>query len=393
LSKLPAPNYTQIPNALLAMIPEMGHAELKVVLAVARETFGWRREWKQLSFSRLEALTGLSRESVSKGIEAAIARGVMERKEEGLGFTYHLLIHDQIAPEQDEENTETAAPDQSGKPTSQVNRLVGKTDQNQSGKPTSTSQVNRPVLVGKTDQLRPESGNGSKQLQRPKESIKESIKKVKESMGANAPASAGSASQGARAKCPRCSASVPLHSSDVGDVAICLTCGIDALQPLPPDADSDAAKCVAFYKHRFNERFNEQPRITKGKDFGIIRDLIGQYGKARVQELLRAYVNSDDARVKEAGYSIAFFPSRINSLIVAGNGTAAVFGCDECLNDAERVKVKQDLGWRYEVERQRFIPCRCNPAHPKHPEHEVWKQRKVNGKTHGQGQAANRNRA
>lgn len=129
---IPEPNYTQIPNALLDMAHKMGHAEFKVCLAIARQTFGWHKQRDKLSLSRLEALTGLSRQGVLNGIKAAIERGIVasefDEQDSRGGIWYWLVIEGE---------------------TSQRSRPVNEVDQ--SSTLTRTSQVSRPKLVNEVD--------------------------------------------------------------------------------------------------------------------------------------------------------------------------------------------------------------------------------------------------
>lgn len=90
----PSPNYTQCPNLFLdEHLPDMGYAEVKVVLAVIRQTFGWHKTKDQLSLSQLEALTGLSRRAVIDGVQAALKRGVLQREPDGDSYRYWLAVH------------------------------------------------------------------------------------------------------------------------------------------------------------------------------------------------------------------------------------------------------------------------------------------------------------
>lgn len=86
------PNYTQIPNELFTLIPQMSEAELKVALAICRQTFGWHRKEDELSLTDLKDLTGLSRQSVIKGIEEGMARGLIKRRPRGQSFLYRLKV-------------------------------------------------------------------------------------------------------------------------------------------------------------------------------------------------------------------------------------------------------------------------------------------------------------
>lgn len=89
----PAPNYTQCPNLLIdEHLPDMGHAECKVVLAITRQTFGWHKRKDRLSISQLMELTGLSNRAVIDGVRAAMERGVLDREREGQGYIYWLVV-------------------------------------------------------------------------------------------------------------------------------------------------------------------------------------------------------------------------------------------------------------------------------------------------------------
>ena len=59
VSKIREPNYTQVPNVFFDEIMiGMSKAQLLVMLAVCRQTFGWHRASCQLSLSDLQKLTG-----------------------------------------------------------------------------------------------------------------------------------------------------------------------------------------------------------------------------------------------------------------------------------------------------------------------------------------------
>ena len=91
----PKPSYTQTPNVLFDdHLAEMGDAELKVVLVVCRQTFGWHKESDRLSISQFEKKTGMSRQGVLNGIGSAIDRGIIGREKEGQSFRYFLLVNE-----------------------------------------------------------------------------------------------------------------------------------------------------------------------------------------------------------------------------------------------------------------------------------------------------------
>jgi phage replication O-like protein O len=97
-ARIPAPNYTQIPNAVLDLMADMGEAELRVVLAIARQTFGWHKKRDKISLSQLTKLTGMSRPAVVNGLKAGIERGLIDRTPDPNdgrgGIWYHLLVNE-----------------------------------------------------------------------------------------------------------------------------------------------------------------------------------------------------------------------------------------------------------------------------------------------------------
>jgi len=79
-----SPNYTQTPNDLFdELLPGMGLAELKVVLAIVRHTFGYHREEIRLSIRDLARFTGMTAKSVMEGAEQAESHRLIERYQNG----------------------------------------------------------------------------------------------------------------------------------------------------------------------------------------------------------------------------------------------------------------------------------------------------------------------
>ena len=60
--------YTQIPNELFDYLPSLSGAAIKVLMIVARRTYGWHKSTAQISMNTFEELTGLSRSSVARAI-------------------------------------------------------------------------------------------------------------------------------------------------------------------------------------------------------------------------------------------------------------------------------------------------------------------------------------
>lgn len=82
-----------VPNELLDKdMKDMGKAEMKIVLATCRKTFGWQKERDRISYTQFELLTGLSRSSVVDGINAGISRGILRKHKTKAGNEYSLNI-------------------------------------------------------------------------------------------------------------------------------------------------------------------------------------------------------------------------------------------------------------------------------------------------------------
>lgn len=103
-ARIQAPNYTQIPNAIFDLMADKGagltEKELKVLLAIARKTFGWHKKRDKISLTQLEELTSLSRPSVVAGLEAAIERGIVRRtpdKNDKRGGVFYELVVEEMA--------------------------------------------------------------------------------------------------------------------------------------------------------------------------------------------------------------------------------------------------------------------------------------------------------
>lgn len=91
---VPVSNYTQMPNALIDAMPSMGEAEFRVVVAIARKTFGWQKTRDRISLTQLESMTGLSRQGVVNGVEQAQAHGWVVRFETPKGNEWEIAVND-----------------------------------------------------------------------------------------------------------------------------------------------------------------------------------------------------------------------------------------------------------------------------------------------------------
>ena len=128
--RIMAPNFTQIPNVFLEnMFPQMSEAELRVTLAIMRETFGWRRCEHEMSLSYFVEATGMSKQGVLNGINAGIERGIIYRTQKGQSYAYGLVVN---------EVDQNASSSQRSRP-----KVVNEVDR--------TSQRSRPKVVNEVD--------------------------------------------------------------------------------------------------------------------------------------------------------------------------------------------------------------------------------------------------
>lgn len=62
-----APGWTQTPNELFALAPHLTESELRVLLHIIRQTYGWQKRSDAISISQLVDATGMSRRGVING--------------------------------------------------------------------------------------------------------------------------------------------------------------------------------------------------------------------------------------------------------------------------------------------------------------------------------------
>lgn len=116
---LEKPNYTQIPNVFFDAMSGMKEGELRILLAVARQTFGYHRESDYLSITQFCKMTGLSRQGVANGVKAAVKRGWLS--EIGTGKRGMRRWKLELVNEVDQ-STETTSPPSSIVPANEVDQ-------------------------------------------------------------------------------------------------------------------------------------------------------------------------------------------------------------------------------------------------------------------------------
>jgi phage replication O-like protein O len=137
------PNYTQIPNTILGdvekgnrvtagLMTEIEGAELKVLLAACRLTFGYHQASRRASLSMMATLTGLSRQGVVNAAKSLENRGLISREQDG-GVTLWQVVVKSFDQSDEEISKVVKSFDQS---VNSVDHLVKSFDQ--------TSQMIRP---------------------------------------------------------------------------------------------------------------------------------------------------------------------------------------------------------------------------------------------------------
>ena len=87
------PNHTQTPNVLFdEHMRKLSGAELKVVLAICRKTFGWHKVRDKISTAQLMELTGLSNRTIIDTVRKLIKRKMIARRQIGQSFEYALIL-------------------------------------------------------------------------------------------------------------------------------------------------------------------------------------------------------------------------------------------------------------------------------------------------------------
>ena len=63
--------WTQIPDDWLdTLIPQLGEAEVRVLLCIGRHTYGWKKDWDRISLNQIMRDTGLSRAAASRAAKS-----------------------------------------------------------------------------------------------------------------------------------------------------------------------------------------------------------------------------------------------------------------------------------------------------------------------------------
>ena len=82
-----SPNYTQVPNDLFDRLKEFEKADLKVLMVVIRNTFGYHRDRAKITTREMATLAGLSVASVQPAAEKLEKMGLIEQIKDGTHTT------------------------------------------------------------------------------------------------------------------------------------------------------------------------------------------------------------------------------------------------------------------------------------------------------------------
>lgn len=96
---IPPPEYTQMPNIFVdGIMSKLTGAETKIALVIMRETFGWQRNWKDITISQIMKATGLTKKHVINATTSLLKKGLIEKKQKGpknhLESYYRLVVGD-----------------------------------------------------------------------------------------------------------------------------------------------------------------------------------------------------------------------------------------------------------------------------------------------------------
>jgi phage replication O-like protein O len=116
--KIPAPNHTQTPNVLFdELMKTLKEGELRVLLIIMRQTFGWHKPMDRISLSQLAEKTGMERKSVCRSLNSLMAKGLVIKRKEGIpgkekcwyGLIVDEIPQDKVDPNDGYETEEDTA--------------------------------------------------------------------------------------------------------------------------------------------------------------------------------------------------------------------------------------------------------------------------------------------
>lgn len=74
------PNSSSIPNIFFDYwMPKLSPAEFKVLMCVARKTYGWHKDFDLISLKQIEKMTGLNKSGIVKNVSNLVQRGILTK--------------------------------------------------------------------------------------------------------------------------------------------------------------------------------------------------------------------------------------------------------------------------------------------------------------------------
>ncbi|CAB4133830.1 Bacteriophage lambda, GpO, N-terminal [uncultured Caudovirales phage] len=102
------PNYTQTPNICFDEIfKTLKEGELRVILVIIRQTFGWHKAYDRISLSQLADKSGILKTSVCRSLNSLIQKGLVQKKifgKFGQERCYYSLVMQEISEEKIDPN-------------------------------------------------------------------------------------------------------------------------------------------------------------------------------------------------------------------------------------------------------------------------------------------------
>jgi len=105
-----SPKHTQIPNMFFdELIPTLKEGELRVLLVIMRQTFGWHKQWDRIPLSQLMKKTGMEKRAVCNSVNSLIGKGMVNKHKTGKCGTEQVYYS--LVVESKQENEEDTPPE------------------------------------------------------------------------------------------------------------------------------------------------------------------------------------------------------------------------------------------------------------------------------------------
>jgi phage replication O-like protein O len=97
--KFPFPNHTQTPNDFFDyIVPMLKEGELRIMLFLIRQTYGWHKNWEKITFEQIAKGTGMIKRTCISTIKSLTKKRLIEKRQEGpvnhVENYYHICMED-----------------------------------------------------------------------------------------------------------------------------------------------------------------------------------------------------------------------------------------------------------------------------------------------------------